>query len=151
MSDRVREGEACRIDYHNARSNADLSIVNASYGDEVQRDGTISRVEDDVTRILISDFENLGFFTRALPTLPANAGDWIAIRTPRAIWVATKPSDANGRTTWGNFATGFTAVWNTGERYVGGKGYGSGRERLEAERDRLERRNTVLDRLRSSR
>ncbi len=150
-SNRVANGEACRIDFHNVRSNRTMSIVNQSYGADVERDGSVSRVEDEVVSILIQDFENLGFFQRAMPTVPANAGDWLAIRTPRSIWVSTKPNDATGRTTWSNFATGFTAVWNTGERFVTQKGYGSGRERLEAEQEKLQRRNTVLDRLRGSR
>lgn len=152
LTERVQEGEACRVDYHNARSETTLSIVNTSYRDELQRDGKVSRTDDQVVRVLLSDYENLGFFERSRAALPVGKSDWLAVRSSRGVWVFPRPRDTQGLTMWHSLVKGFTAVWNTGDRAVTGGGFGSGRSALEAERKRLEQLNQrVRSKLRSGR
>lgn len=143
LSARIQEGEPCRLDYYNARGDRRLALINKSFDDpgSTASDGTVSRVDDEIVRVLISDYENLGFFKQALPAPPMSATDWIAVRSPRATWVFAKPRDPKALQSWHTCAKGFTAVWNRGDRAFGRKGFGSGKGVFEAERERLLRMN----------
>lgn len=147
LSTRVAEGEPCRLDYYNARSARSMAIVNKSYNDpdSTPDDGTVSRVDDKAVLFLISDLERLGFFKYAQPRNPTNASDWIALRSPRGVWVYPKPrGDIEGLRRWHTCAKGFTMVWNQGYSAIGSKGYGSGKNMFDAQQNRLKKMNDRL-------
>lgn len=154
LTDRLQDGEACRIDWYNARSKKTLVIINESYDDpgSTAKDGSVSRVDDQMARVLVSDYDNLGFFANSSKVPPVRDDDWLAVRSSREIWIYRKPDTVEGRQLWRSLIQGFTAVWNAGDQTVTGGGYGSGKSLLEAERARLERYNSdVKKTLRSRR
>lgn len=143
-TNRLLAGQPCVVEYRTAATTGTSRLVllneTAAKTPRPKSKEPVSRVKDEEMRILLTDFENLGFFDRAAPGMPARPEPFIAISLESGTWVLPRSAM---REKWASLVLGVQAMWNHGDKTVIAATAGKGTD-LRAEAAKLEERNRKI-------